>query len=272
MPTTPPGLFVDDLASDAGDDAPLVVLVHGTMDRHSSFARVRSRLMDSFHVVSYDRRGYGASRHAEPPAGGIGDHVDDLEKIVAGRRCTLVGHSFGGTVVLTFAARHPELAASLLAYEAPLPWLEDWPTHGPREEPFRGVTPEEAAEAFLKRMVGEHKYERLPLKTRQEVVKDGPALVAEMTAIRRDPAPFRPADVRAPALVARGEHTSAHQIRGADRLVAEMPLAELRIVEGAGHGAHQSHPREFAELVRAAVALAPGAADTVPAATTTPPL
>jgi pimeloyl-ACP methyl ester carboxylesterase len=256
VPTTPAGLLVDDLPSDAGDDAPLVVLVHGTMDRHASFARIRSRIMDTCHVVSYDRRGYAGSRDARPAARGMDDHVADLEQIVAGRRCTLVGHSYGGTVVLTFAARHPDLAASLVAYEPPQAWRDEWPTHGSREHPFEGVAPEEAAEAFLKRMVGEHKYDRLPLKTRGEVVKDGPALVAEMTAIRRDPPPFEPALITTPALIARGEHTSNHQIWGADQLVAAMPAAQLRVIEGAGHGAHQSHPREFAGLVMEAVDMA----------------
>ncbi|MHB8244459.1 MAG: alpha/beta fold hydrolase [Acidimicrobiales bacterium] len=250
------GLFVDDLASDAGELAPLVILVHGTMDRHSSFARVRSRLIGSCHVVSYDRRGYAASRAAIPPARGMADHVADLEQVVNGRRCTLVGHSYGGTVVLSFAAHHPGLAASVLAYEPPLAWLATWPTHGPRESPFSGVTPEQAAESFLRRMIGQDHYDRLPSKTRNEVVKDGEALVVELTAIRNDPAPFDPWEVTVPAIVARGELSATHHIKGAQQLVDQMPSAELRVVQGAGHGAHQSHPREFADLVMDAVRLA----------------
>jgi pimeloyl-ACP methyl ester carboxylesterase len=252
----PSELFVDDLPSDAGADARLVVLVHGTMDRHASFARVRSRLMESCHVVSYDRRGYAGSRDVAPPATGVDDHVADLEAVVAGRRCTVVGHSYGGTVALAFAARQPELAASVLAYEPPLAWLEAWPTHGPREHPFAGVSAEQAAESFLKRMIGEHRYERLPLRTREEVVQDGAALVAELTAIRNDPPPFEPAAITVPAIIARGEDTAPHHIWGADLLVEQMPSATLRVVEGAGHGGHQSHPREFAALVLESVSLA----------------
>jgi pimeloyl-ACP methyl ester carboxylesterase len=252
----PDGLFVDDLPSDAGDAAPLVLLVHGTMDRQATFARVRSRLVDSCHVVSYDRRGYAGSRDVEPPAAGIEDHLADLEEVVAGRRCTLAGHSYGGTLALTFAARHPDLAASLLVYEPPLPWMEAWPTHGRREQPFAGVAPEQAARSFLQRMIGEQRYERLPLRTRQEIEKDGPALVAEMTAIRNSPSPFDPAAIAAPTLVARGGDSVGHHVWGPDLLVAQMPAASLRIVPGASHGAHQSHPREFAALVLEAVALA----------------
>jgi pimeloyl-ACP methyl ester carboxylesterase len=252
----PEGVFVDDLPSDAGDEAPLVVLVHGTMDRHQSFARVRSRLMASCHVISYDRRGYAASREALPQPRGIDDHVRDLEAILDGRRATLAGHSYGGTVVLTLAARRPDLAGAILAYEPPLAWLERWPTpDGSRNEPFAGVTAEEAAAAFLRRMVGEDRYERLPLRTRQEAEKDGQALVAEMTAIRNDPAPFDPRDVEVPAIIARGELTSDHHVWATELLAAELPNASLRIVHGARHGGHQSHPRELAALIEEAVLL-----------------
>jgi pimeloyl-ACP methyl ester carboxylesterase len=40
------------------DGAPLVVLVHGSMDRNSAFARCAGLLRD-LHTIRYDRRGYG---------------------------------------------------------------------------------------------------------------------------------------------------------------------------------------------------------------------
>jgi pimeloyl-ACP methyl ester carboxylesterase len=39
-------------------------------------------------------------------------------------------------------------------------------------------------------------------------------------------------------------------------LAAQVPRGELIVIEGASHGAHLSHPGEFAELVRRAAALA----------------
>ncbi len=248
-------LLVDELHSDAGPQSPLVVLVHGSMDRHTSFARIRNRLVESCHVVSYDRRGYAGSRAVSPPARGLEDHLADLAKVVAGRSATLVGHSYGGTLVLAFAARHPELAASLLAYEPPLSWLEWWPTRGERSRPFGEMSGPEAAESFLVRMLGE-RYHRLPLRTREEAALDGDALVRELTALRADPPPFEPEEITPPALVARGENASSHQLRGTELLVARMPKAELRLIAGAGHDGHRSHPRQFAALVLEAVALA----------------
>ena len=48
------------VARGADQPGPLVVLVHGSMDRSASFIRTE-RHLDGRHVVRYDRRGYGRS-------------------------------------------------------------------------------------------------------------------------------------------------------------------------------------------------------------------
>ena len=48
-------------------DAPLVVLVHGTMDRSTGMLKVSRRLDSRFRVVRYDRRGYGRSAPHDGP-------------------------------------------------------------------------------------------------------------------------------------------------------------------------------------------------------------
>jgi len=250
------GLYVDDLPSDAGGGAPLVVLVHGSMDRHTSFARVRARLMETCHVVSYDRRGYAGSRGAEPPAGGIGDHVADLEAVVAERRCTIAGHSYGGALVLALAERRPDLVASALVYEPPTPWREGWPDRGEQPPAFKDVTTEQAAESFLRRMIGDRRFELLPATTREEVVLDGDALVTELTAIRLDPPAFDPGRVTAPVLVACGADSIERHLEATAWLAAQLPNGSRHLVAGAGHGGHQSHPAEFSRLVLSAVELA----------------
>lgn len=251
----PRGLYVDELSSDAGEGAPLVVLVHGSMDRHTSFARIRSRLMVTCDVVSYDRRGYYLSRDADPRAKGIADHVDDLEAIVADRRCTVFGHSYGGDVALALAERRPDLVAVALAYEPPLAWMEGWPDQGEQPKAFRGVTPEEAAGAFLRRMLGD-KYDRLPLHTREDVVRDGRALVAELTAIRIDPPPFDPSRITVPVMIVCGGESNERHRMGTAWLTDQIPGATLHVVEGARHGGHQSHPAEVSRLILGALRLA----------------
>ena len=248
-----PGLYAEWTAAEAagGRPATLVAMVHGSMDRHTSFARLRARLISRYDTCIYDRRGYAASRDLRPLAYGIGTHVDDLEALLAGRRAILVGHSYGGDVALAYAERRPELVDGVLAFEPPMPWLDLWHGDGPRPggPPWAAATPEAAGEAFVRRMVGEQRYERIPAATRAELRKDGPALLAEMADIRSASPPFDPTEVTARVIVACGGESAERHLLATTWLAAELPRGEHRVVPGAGHGGHRSHSRELADLV-----------------------
>lgn len=223
-----------------------MLLVHGTMDRSASFAHLARRLRD-LHCVRYDRRGYGRSREAGPPAG-VQEHVDDLLAVLGERRAVVIGHSFGGSVALTAAARRPDLVRSLLVYEAALSWLPWWPGSSAGATALASEDPADAAEAFLRRMIGD-RWDELPPRTRADRRAEGPALVAELRSLRLAP-PCDLADVTAPTIVVRGSRSPDHLRRGAEHLAATLPAAELVECEGAGHGGHQSHPGFLAEQLR----------------------
>ena len=65
MPAPLPLAITEHEAAGAPNATPVVVLVHGSLDRSDSFARVLRRL-DDLHTVVYDRRGYHRSRPALP--------------------------------------------------------------------------------------------------------------------------------------------------------------------------------------------------------------
>ncbi len=254
------GLFVKEIA--AHQATPLgvtarVVLVHGSMDRHRSFLRLAHRLSE-YDVVLYDRRGYSESRHVAPPARGVGDHAADLIHILAGVPSIVVGHSYGGTLALAVAQARPDLVRAAVVYEPPLAWMPMWqPQPGqPRMSAvFEGVDPGDAAEAFVSRMIGDQRYQRLSPSTRQHLRADGPALVREMTSIRTDPPPFEPSSIGIPLVVARGSLAAQRHVQAADWLVSQLPEGELHVVDGAAHAGPVSHPEEVAALVRRAVEL-----------------
>ena len=77
------------------EDAPLVVLAHGSMDRSTSFAKVMRRLRDDLRVLTYDRRGYGRSVTVGGPFT-MAQQVEDLFSVMADRVGVVVGHSYGG--------------------------------------------------------------------------------------------------------------------------------------------------------------------------------
>jgi pimeloyl-ACP methyl ester carboxylesterase len=246
---------------------PLIVLVHGSLDRSTSFARVLRRL-DDLHTLVYDRRGYHRSRGALPINTTLDGHVDDLLAVIDGRPAVVIGHSYGGDIALgaTLRAREASSILAVAAYEPPMPWLSVWPKRpvAPSDDPPSMATADPAAqddaavaaERFFRRMVGDAAWDRLPEEGRAARRADGPALAAELQAIRLTGAPFDVGALAVPAIFARGERSAPRHRQSVAWLVEHTPGAELIEFPGATHGAHLTHPDAFAAMARRALARA----------------
>ena len=219
------------------------------MDRSSSFGRVARRL-DGYEVIRYDRRGYARSLHLGPPTG-VDQQVEDLLDVMDARPALVVGHSYGGMVAVAAAQRHPDMVAGVVAYESPMPWRDWWPSRSAGASAVAGAEdPGDAAERFMRRMIGDRRWERLPAGSRSERRSEGRTLVAEMAHTRPpNRAAHDPALVTVPLIAARGTDGAAHHHRAADVLAEEAPAGELVVLDGVGHGAHLTHPGAFAGLV-----------------------
>jgi pimeloyl-ACP methyl ester carboxylesterase len=246
---------------------PLIVLVHGSLDRSTSFARVLRRL-DDLHTLVYDRRGYHRSRRARPLNATLDGHIDDLLAVIGGRPAVVIGHSYGGDIALGAALRPREASSigAVAAYEPPMPWLSVWPK---RPAAHAAGTPSTAttdpagededaaaAERFFRRMVGDAAWDRLPEAGRAARRADGPALAAELQAIRLTEPPFDVGALAVPAVFARGERSAPRHRQSVAWLVEHTPGAELIEFPGATHGAHLTHPDAFAAMARRALARA----------------
>jgi len=259
--TVPSGLYVVDNGVVPEDDRLDVVLVHGSMDRSGSWVRVVRELRpDGRRVVRYDRRGYGRSRPMGP--GTMPQHIDDLLGVVGDRPAVVAGHSYGAAVALAAAERWPDVVRAVVSFEGPMSWRPWWPGRSAGgtavQEVRDGAAMGDAAERFLRRMIGDAKWESLPARTREERRAEGEALLTELMSARDGGAPYDPARITVPVVSARGTRSDEHLQRGADVLAEEIPGCELVVLDGAGHGAHQSHPAELAELIRAAARRAEG--------------
>lgn len=269
---------------------PTVVLVHGAMDRAASFGRVMRRLVE-YDVIAYDRRGYagslsiGADEAAPVHEGGssrgaIYANADDLRAVIQWSGCAhavVVGHSLGGTVAMALAAgpvdEHRDRGVgehgviergvgergevvSLGVFESPAPWLD-----GSFSDVGRGAIDvaeadgaEAAAEYFYKLMIGDQTFSRLRDRDRQARRAEGPALVAELRALRDPSLAVDLSAVDLPTIVGNGS-TSSPSLRHGAALVMEAITDAWGVeIAGAGHGAHLTHPDEFASYVRACVA------------------
>lgn len=245
------GLFVSE--HDPGGGGPTVVLVHGSLDRSAAFVRVQ-RQLDDLRVLRYDRRGYGRSLHTGP-APSFAAQVDDLMLVVGDQPAVIVGHSFGGVIALALAQRHPELALAVVAYESPMSWMPWWPAATAGSVALGADGDEQAAaERFMRRMIGDERWDALPQRTRDQRRAEGPALVAELRSVRDATSPpYVPAAVPVPVVAAYGSASRGHHRETAVRLADAVPQGELVVVDGAAHGVHLTHPAGLAALARAAL-------------------
>lgn len=248
-------------ADEAGaPDAPVIALIHGSMDRSSGLLRLSRRLDDSFRVLRYDRRGYGRSASSDPNADrfDMDTHVADLVALLAGRQGLLVGHSYGGNVALATAARHPDMVAAVAVYETPLSWEPWWPgtTAGASATATDGE-PADAAERFMRRLLGDHLWESLPERTRATRRAEGPAMVAELRDLQAN-RPWQAAQIHCPLVVSYGSQGAAHHRRGMQFVHEQVPGSTCIVLDGSRHDAPMSNSLLFASAVVGPAARAAG--------------
>lgn len=112
----------------SGQGSPTVILEAGLGGFSLEWSRVQTGLAPSFRVCSYDRAGYGWS---EPIRGRrtareiVTELHDLLEKAGESPPYVLVGHSFGGYSIQSFAQRFPDLVSGLVMVDASHPAQHD---------------------------------------------------------------------------------------------------------------------------------------------------
>jgi pimeloyl-ACP methyl ester carboxylesterase len=248
----PHGLHVVRHHADA--PGPSVVLVHGGADRAKSFAPIVQRLSD-IPVTVYDRRGYGQSLTAGADDDRFDTHADDLIAILDGTPSIVVGHSAGGAIAMLTATRAPELFLALGVWEPPMAQSEWWPAEARRQAMAWGKAEdaEAAGEQFNRLILGDARWEQLPEHTRQRLRLEAKAFRADMAS--QDRVLFEFDQLKVPRLLGCGTEQSGGFI-GVHERTADMAGCELLVIEGAAHGAHISHPDDWAKFVRATVELA----------------
>jgi pimeloyl-ACP methyl ester carboxylesterase len=113
-----------------GDEAsPVMVLLHGLSGARTTYSAVVRHLLDGpvgagrLQLVNADLRGHGESSHVERAGYHAAAYADDvaalIEHVDAGP-ALVVGHSLGGVVACSLAARRPALVARLLLEDPPI--------------------------------------------------------------------------------------------------------------------------------------------------------
>ncbi len=100
---------------------PAVLLIHGGAEDAGMLDGLGEAVAErGFRAIWYDRRGTGRSTRDDWPDGGADRHADDVADLLRAHDAagaTVVGFSSGAVVALAFAARHPSMAAEVVAWE-----------------------------------------------------------------------------------------------------------------------------------------------------------
>jgi pimeloyl-ACP methyl ester carboxylesterase len=102
------------------EDAPPLLLIHGGRDHCRNWDWVAERLRNDYHIIAPDLRGHGDSQWM---IGGSYNHVDyvyDIAQLLHQTRMnpvTIISHSLGGSIALTYAGLFPDTVSKLVAIE-----------------------------------------------------------------------------------------------------------------------------------------------------------
>lgn len=236
---------------------PRILLVHGTMDRASSFRRM-ARHLSGFEVTSYDRRGYGDSiavaEDQSPIKVSWQIHLADLISVVEDKPTVIFGHSYGGTLSLLAAERKVPSIVGLVVFEPPLPWeprWAKWPHY--QLSPDADIDPLWAAgevDKFMSEMAGDSTWKRLPLSVKEKRRSEGVTMVSEMSSLSHIAKPLDPSEIKVPLLIGCSENASTRHKEIAQYLASNVAGSQLEVVAGTGHGIHLSKPEKAAEMVK----------------------
>ena len=260
---------------DAG--SPPVLLLHGLRSYARTWEPVAEALSGSHLLIAPDFRGRGESDWDPQRSYRTDTYVSDIENLVellGLNRFAVIGHSMGGTVAYTYAARPPDRvtalviedlgpgsstdtsgAARILTEMAGTP-----PRFGSLEEVrtyWRGIRPDITEEALASRIEN-------TVRPAADGGFDWRLDMAGIAEARRAGDPAGAVDLwscveslRCPTLVVRGARSDFLPVGVCEQMARRQPLVRWAQVSDAGHYVHDDNPAAFLDLVRGFLAAPP---------------
>lgn len=251
-PTAPAGTFVDVDGSrlyyeECGSGSKAVILLHDGVVNSAVWDDVWPTFCKQFHVIRYDRRGYGRSPATTKPY----FEADDVAAVLHDRKVSqaaVVGSSHGGNIAMSFAQRYPAQVSELVLIgpEAEgFPYSEHFamaqmafqgakdPTEVRAQNTYFIVPGNDAAREHLRRLLKaspqDHEHNDMPLPEKPTF-------------------PYVQ-DLRVPTLILVGSGDIADNQAVAGALVMAIPGATRVVISDTGHLLYLEKPEVFSSLV-----------------------
>jgi proline-specific peptidase len=263
-------LFVDVV----GHGYPLLLMHGGPGADHWTMLPFR-RLADQFTLVFYDHRCNGRSTGTPVESmtwENLTADADALREKLGFKRWAVLGHSFGGHVALEYALRYPDSVSHLALVDTggDSRWSRE---NAPQVLERRGYRPEKVElvrrffngeiapnEMFPALMRFGNAYYRHPsllllarqlfLEARHTKMRPEALIFAGQHLLKGWTVMDRLGEIDVPTLVMAGRDDFLFPPEHQVELAAGIPNARLRIIERAGHNAHEEQPAEVMQAVR----------------------
>jgi pimeloyl-ACP methyl ester carboxylesterase len=221
-----------------GSGTPILGL-HGAGSSAVFWEDAAERLSAGGRVIVYDRRGCSRSDRPEPyEVTSVQEHADDaleLLRALDAEPAVLVGRSYGATVALDFALRHPASTIGVVLLEGATwglspeydAWFDALAASVEETAARRGAAA--VGEAVLREVFGA--WEELAAVWRDVFTANGQALLAELRG-RETIDLDRLGELSVPALVVTADASPVPIQRGSEALAAAIPHARSVRVGG----------------------------------------
>jgi proline iminopeptidase len=102
-------------------ESPAVIMVHGGPGQGYEYMKSLKALSKDYRVIFYDQRGAGLSPRVDKKELTLEQNLDDLDAMVKhfsnGKQVKLIGHSWGGALVVGYLSKHPEMVSQAVVIE-----------------------------------------------------------------------------------------------------------------------------------------------------------
>jgi pimeloyl-ACP methyl ester carboxylesterase len=225
---------------------PAVVLIHGFAASLGTWEGVRPALRKNHRVLALDLKGFGWSSR---PDGNYSprEQARIVEAVMDERgieRAAVVGHSYGASVALALALQAPSRVERLALYDA-------WVYEGQLPTFFHWARPKGLGEMLFALFYDQRPQDRMELafydpkalnqklvdSIRRRLERPGTkaAALATVRGMRYERMQKQYAEIEQPTLLLWGREDHVAPLRIGERLVRQLPRAQLRVYPRCGH-------------------------------------
>jgi (E)-2-((N-methylformamido)methylene)succinate hydrolase len=242
---------------DDGGSKPAVMLIHGVGADGTSWDHIAPALVPDIRVLRLDMRGHGKSGHIDAPLT-LDDFVQDVMDVLDAcgvPAAHIVGFSLGGMIAQGIALSHADRVRRLVVLSAVAGRTAE---ERERVQARLRVLQEQGVEAITgaaqERWFTPEFIARNPdlVARRMRQLRDnhGPSYAAAYTVFSTSDLEDRLHAIRAPTLIATGEHDVGSNTRMARHMHEQIPGSRLEILPGLRHSILIEAPQLVGRLVR----------------------